>query len=177
MKTTAYLLAAMLFCVGTTSIFAQEAGWTDDYAKAGERAKAENKPILLDFTGSDWCGWCMKMKQEALNTPQFTAYAQQNLVLVTVDFSHKTPLAPATKQQNDKLNAKYQADGFPTYVLIDKSGRELGRQSGYLPGGPAAFIAKLSKFYTPAPAKTAGSTESDFDKYFKKNTPPPPTKY
>ena len=175
MKTTVCLLLAMLLCSGAKFSFAQEAGWTDDYAKAVERAKAENKPILLDFTGSDWCGWCMKMKQETLNTPQFTAYAQQNLVLMTVDFPHKRQLAPATKQQNDKLNAKYQADGFPTFVLIDKSGRELGRQSGYLPGGPAAFIAELSKFYTPAPSKAASSTESDFDKYFKKNTPPPPT--
>ncbi len=120
----------------------------------------------------------MKMKQETLSTPQFNAYAQQNLVLMTVDFPHKTPLAPATKQRNDKLNAKYRADGFPTFVLIDKFGRELGRQSGYLPGGPAAFIAELSKFYIPAPAKVAGSsTESDFEKYFKKNTPQPTTKY
>ena len=58
-------------------------------------------------------------------------------------------------------------------MLIDKFGRELGRQSGYLAGGPTAFIAKLSKFYTPAPVKPAGNGESDFDKYFKKNTPPP----
>ena len=175
MKTTVYLLAAMLLCLGTMSAFAQEAGWTDDYSKAVGKAKAENKAILLDFTGSDWCGWCMKMKQETLNTPQFTTYAQQNLVLVTVDFPHKTQLAPATKQQNEKLDAKYQADGFPTFVLIDKFGKELGRQSGYLAGGPNAFIAKLSKFYTPAPVKAADSNESDFDKYFKKNTPPPAT--
>ena len=173
MKTTIHLLAAVLLCLGATSAFSQEAGWTDDYAKAVEKAKAENKPILLDFTGSDWCGWCMKMKQETLNTPQFTAYAQQNLVLVTVDFPRKTPLTPATKQQNEKLNAKYQADGFPTFVLIDKFGRELGRQSGYLAGGPTTFIAKLSKFYTPAPAKPVSNTESDFDAYFKKNSPPP----
>ncbi len=173
MKSTVYLLAAMLSCLGAASAFAQEAGWTDDYAKAVERAKAENKPILLDFTGSDWCGWCMKMKQETLGTPQFNAYAQQNLVLVTVDFPRRTQQAAALKQQNEQLGAKYQADGFPTFVLIDKTGRELGRQSGYLAGGPSAFIAKLSKFYTPAPTKTAGGTESDFDAYFKKNAPPP----
>ena len=174
MKITVYLLlAAMLLCLGAASALAQEGGWTDDYAKAVERAKAENKPILLDFTGSDWCGWCMKMKQETLGTPQFNAYAQQNLVLVTVDFPRKTQLAAATKQQNEKLNAMYRADGFPTFVLVDKSGRELGRQTGYLPGGPSAFIATLSKFYTPAPAKAASSTESDFDAYFKKNSPPP----
>ena len=80
MKTTVYLLAAVILFLGTTPAFSQEAGWTDDYNKAVERAKAENKAILLDFTGSDWCGWCMKMKEETLGTPQFTAYARQNLV-------------------------------------------------------------------------------------------------
>ncbi len=173
MKTTVYALAAMFLCLGTTVAFSQEAGWTDDYAKAVERAKAENKPILLDFTGSDWCGWCMKMKKETLDAPQFTAYARQNLVLVTVDFPRKTPQTPVVKQQNQKLSATYKADGYPTFVLIDNTGRELGRQGGYLSGGPGAFIAKLSKFYTPAPVKTASSAESDFDKYFKQNTPPP----
>ena len=173
MKTKASLLAAMLLCLVVASVSAQEAGWTEDYDKAVERAKTQNKPILLDFTGSDWCGWCMKMKRESLDTPQFMAYAQQNLVLVTVDFPRKTAQAPATKQQNERLGAKYQVDGYPAFVLIDKTGRELGRQSGYLEGGAAAFIAKLSKFYTPASAKTASSTESDFDAYFKKNSPPP----
>ena len=173
MKTPIHLLAGVILFWGATSVFSQEAGWTNDYTKEVAQAKAENKAILLDFTGSDWCGWCMKMKQETLDTPQFTAYAQKSLVLVTVDFPHKTPQASAVKQQNEKLNAKYQADGFPTYVLIDKFGRELGRQSGYLPGGPTAFIAKLSKFYTPPPVKASGSGGDDFDTFFKKPSPSP----
>ena len=174
MKTPVHLLAVALLLLGATSAFSQETGWTDDYAKAVTQARAENKAILLDFTGSDWCGWCMKMKKETLDTPQFTAYAQKSLILVTVDFPHNTPQTPAIKQQNEKLNAKYQADGFPTYVLIDKFGRELGRQSGYLEGGPTAFIAKFSKFYTPAPAKTASNSgSSDFDTFFKKVSPSP----
>ncbi len=174
MKTSVYFLAVTIFLVGAASAFSQDTGWTDDYAKAVAQAKMENKAILLDFTGSDWCGWCMKMKKETLDTPQFTAYAQKNLVLVTVDFPHKTPQVPAIKQQNEKLNTKYQADGFPTYVLIDKFGRELGRQSGYLEGGPTAFIAKLGKFYTPAPVKAAGGNGTDdFDTFFKKASPTP----
>ena len=174
MKTPIRLLAAIILFLGATSAFSQEIGWTDDYAKAVTQAKAENKAILLDFTGSDWCGWCMKMKQETLDTPQFRAYAEKSLVLVTVDFPHKTPQSSAVKLQNEKLNAKYQADGYPTYVLIDKFGRELGRQSGYLPGGPTAFIAKFSKLYTPPPTKVAsGGGSDDFDSFFKKASPPP----
>ena len=86
MKIPVRLLAAFISFLGIASAFSQEAGWTDDYTKATAQAKAENKAILLDFTGSDWCGWCMKMKKETLDTPQFKTYAQQNLVLVTVDF-------------------------------------------------------------------------------------------
>ena len=173
MKAPIHLLVLAVLLLGSASAFSQVSGWTDDYSKAVAQAKTENKAILLDFTGSDWCGWCMKMKQETLDTPQFNAYAQKNLILVTVDFPHKTPQALATKQQNEKLNARYQADGFPTFVLIDKFGRELGRQSGYLAGGPTAFIAKLSKCYTPPPAKAASAGSDDFDTFFKKASPPP----
>ena len=173
MKTSVHLFAVVILLLGISSAFSQEAGWTDDYTKASAQAKTENKAILLDFTGSDWCGWCMKMKKETLDTPQFTAYAQRNLVLVTVDFPHKTPLTPAVKQQNEKLNAKYHAQGFPTYVLIDKFGRELWRQTGYLAGGPTAFIAAMGKSYSPAPTKVTSSGGDDFDTFFKKPSPTP----
>lgn len=160
-----FLAIAALF-VGAASAFSQQGDWTTDYNKALAQAKTENKAILLDFTGSDWCGWCMKMKKESLDTPQFTSYAQKNLILVTVDFPHSVPQPPAVKQQNEKLGAKYQANGFPTFVLVDKTGRELGRQSGYLAGGAPAFVAKLNTFYTPAPK--AASKGDDFDSFFKK---------
>ena len=174
MKIPVHLLAAVLLFLGATSAFCQQAGWTDDYTKATAQAKAENKAILLDFTGSDWCGWCMKMKKETLDTPQFSTYAKQNLVLVTVDFPHQTVLPPMVKKQNDILNGKYQADGFPTYVLVDKFGRELWRQTGYLAGGPTAFIAAMGKSYHPAPVQS-GSTNGadDFDTFFKKTSPAP----
>ena len=165
MKTSLLVVAAVLAGVG--SAFAQQDKWTTDLAKAETQAKAENKAILLDFTGSDWCGWCMKMKKEALDTPQFSAYADKNLVLMTVDFPRSTPLPPEVKQQNDKLSAQYRANGFPTFILINGYGRELGRQDGYLEGGANAFIAKLNTFYHPAP-KVASKGGDDFDTFFKK---------
>jgi protein disulfide-isomerase len=133
-----------------------------------EQAKTENKPILLDFTGSDWCGWCMKMKKESLDTPIFKHYAEKNLVLVEVDFPHSKPQPENVKKQNKELSQKYGANGFPTFVLVDKYAKELGRQAGYLEGGPTAFIAKLNTFYKPAPNTTKSSGGSDFDKFFKK---------
>jgi len=128
------------------SSFSQEANWMTNYAKAVEQAKAQNKPILLDFTGSDWCGWCIKMKKESLDTTAFKQYADKNLILVEVDFPQNKPQADAVKSQNQQLQQKYKIDGYPCFVLVDKDGKKLGMQDGYLEGGPDAFIAMLKSF-------------------------------
>lgn len=134
-----------------------EPGWTTDYAKAVEQAQTEDKAILLDFTGSDWCGWCMKMKKETLDTPAFKDYAAKNLVLVEVDFPHNKPQSEKVIAQNQKLSQKYKADGFPTFIILSKGGKELGRQVGYLEGGPSAFLAELKTFYKGSPNAAAGA--------------------
>lgn len=125
---------------------AAEGAWLTDYAKAAELAKAGNKSILLDFTGSDWCGWCIRFGKEVLQTKEFKDYAAKNLVLVEVDFPNAKPQTDRVKKQNEELKDKYGINGFPTFVLLDKNEKETGRQEGYLPGGPAAFIAKLGSF-------------------------------
>ena len=129
---------------------ADSPAWLDNYDKALAQAKTENKAVLLDFTGSDWCGWCVKMVKETLSQKEFTDYAAKNLVLVEVDFPNKKVLTDETKKQNADLKTKFEAKGFPTFVLVDKDGKELGRQRGYLAGGPAAFIAKLDGFKSGA---------------------------
>jgi thioredoxin-related protein len=125
---------------------AKSSAWLDNYEKALAQAKAENKNVLLDFTGSDWCGWCIKMVEETLSKPEFTDYAAKNLVLVEVDFPNKKKLSDETKKQNKELQDKFGAKGYPTFVLVDKDGKELGKQVGYMQGGPSAFIAKLESF-------------------------------
>jgi thioredoxin-related protein len=110
------------------------------------RARSENKMVLLDFTGSDWCGWCIKFDKDVLSTDKFAGYAKSKLVLVTLDFpSHKKQDA-ALKQANQELKKRFDVNGFPTFVLLNSAGKELGRQVGYLKGGPDAFIAKLDGF-------------------------------
>jgi thioredoxin-related protein len=143
-------------------------GWTTDYAKAVEQAKTENKAILLDFTGSDWCGWCMKMKKETLDTPAFHQYAEKNLVLVEVDFPHNIPQSDKVKAQNQDLSQKFQVNGFPAFIILSKTGRLLGRQDGYLEGGPTAFLAELKKFYKGSPSPASGGQGDDFNSFFKK---------
>jgi thiol:disulfide interchange protein len=110
------------------------------------QARSENKMVLLDFTGSDWCGWCKKFDKDVLSTDKFTSYANSKLVLMTVDFpSHKEQDA-ALKHANQEIKKRFGVNGFPTFVLLNSAGRELGRQVGYLGGGPDAFIAKLDGF-------------------------------
>jgi len=138
---------AIALLAGWTLIQVQaaELTWLTDLPKAQAQAKAENKMVLLDFTGSDWCGWCIKFKSEALDTPEFKDYAAKNLVLVEVDFPRKKPQSAEQKKANAALSAKYRADGYPTFVVLSKDGAEIGRQDGYEKGGSKAFIALLEK--------------------------------
>src|SRR3954452_1427550 len=106
MKNFLPFIAALLL----TSTFASAAkeGWIDDLEKAKAQAKAENKKILLDFTGSDWCGWCKKLDAEVFSQPEFKEYAAKKLVLVELDFPRSFKLPDATKKQNDALAAEYK---------------------------------------------------------------------
>ena len=110
------------------------------------QARADGKMVLLDFTGSDWCPWCIKFDHEVLETDQFATYAQNKLELMLVDFPRAKLQDDALKQANKALGKKYNVDGYPTFVLVNYAGNELGRQVGYLEGGPSAFISKLEKF-------------------------------
>jgi thioredoxin-related protein len=142
------LIAAAVGCVWLQSQ-AAELNWGTDFPKALAQAKADKKVVLLDFTGSDWCIWCIKFDKEALDTDKFAGYAKAHLELVTLDFPNKKPQSDALKAANAALKDKYKIEGFPTFILLDAEGKEIGRQVGYAPGGPEAFIAKLEKFSKP----------------------------
>lgn len=117
--------------------------WITDFPTALNEARSNNKRVLLDFTGSDWCPWCMKFDREALSTSQFADYAQNKLILVKVDFPNNVPQSEELRQANKNLAARYNVSGYPTLLLVDESGKELGRQVGYAPGGADAFTAEL----------------------------------
>jgi len=120
--------------------------WGTDLPAALNQARSENKMVLLDFTGSDWCPWCIKFDQEVLSTDKFAAYANNKLVLVLVDFPRHKPQNGLLAQANQELAKRFGVDGYPTYVLLNYDGRELGRQVGYAKGGPDAFITELEGF-------------------------------
>ncbi|MEP6808875.1 MAG: thioredoxin family protein [Chthoniobacterales bacterium] len=125
---------------------AERPGWLTDYAQAQAEAKTQQKLLLLDFTGSDWCGWCMRLQREVFETPDFQEYAQKNLILLELDFPRGKALPPAQAAQNQKLAQQLGIDGFPTIVIMNGEGRILGTL-GYTPGGPSAFISELKKLH------------------------------
>ncbi|MCE2826230.1 MAG: thioredoxin family protein [Verrucomicrobium sp.] len=127
--------------------------WQTDFAAAKTAAKKDNKAILLDFTGSDWCGWCIKMKKDSLDQKAFLEFADKKLVLVEVDFPNKKKQSDAVKQQNEDLQKRYNVEGYPTFVLVDGDGKELGRHVGYLKGGPSAFVQKIEGWTKAGSAK------------------------
>jgi thioredoxin-related protein len=124
---------------------AVRAHWLTDFAAAQTQAKTENKLVLLDFTGSDWCPWCIKMDQETLDTQPFKDYADANLVLVELDFPEHKKLSDAVTQQNHALYDRFNCQGYPTFVVLGPDGSTLNTFVGYQEGGPDAFIAQLKK--------------------------------
>lgn len=142
MKT--FLSLLMTVAVTSSAFAAPKEGWTDDLEKAKAQAKAENKKILLDFTGSDWCGWCKKLDKEVFSQQAWKDYAAKNLVLVEVDFPRSFQLPEATKKQNEALAKKFKIQGYPTIIITSASGNKKG-ELGYVEGGPEAFIKELKK--------------------------------
>jgi protein disulfide-isomerase len=140
---------ALAVALGLTFLFPvsgrSETGWETDLKKAQEQAKSSNKLVFLDFTGSDWCGYCIRLDKDILSKPEFKQYANKNLVLVEIDFPRRKPQPPEVQQQNQKLAAEYQIQGFPTIIVLNGEGRKVWRYDGYFADGAAAFIAELEK--------------------------------
>ena len=138
-----FLTLAAALAVSTSAALAA-GGWDDDYAKALAKAKTEKKMVLLDFTGSDWCGWCVKLDKEVFSKPEFKTYAKDNLVLVEVDFPNGKSQSKKLKEQNEKLKQEFGISGFPTIIVLNAEGKQVGKL-GYMEGGPTAFIAKVNE--------------------------------
>lgn len=123
---------------------AESLTWLTDLPKAQAQAKTEKKLVMLDFTGSDWCGWCIKLNKEVFSQPEFAEYAKKNLVAVEVDFPNKKKLSAEQTKANDALQKKYDIKGYPTIIVLNGDGKKVG-ELGYMKGGPTAFIAELEK--------------------------------
>ena len=139
------IIITLIVCCVFLKVSAAELNWLTSVPQAETLAKNQNKIVLLDFTGSDWCGWCIKLDKDTLSKPEFADYANKNLVLVQLDYPNKKPQAAALKKANAALQTKYNIEGFPTLIALKPDGTVLWTQVGYLAGGPKALIAELDK--------------------------------
>lgn len=139
-KFVAEAIAAAVVPAATTDTFK----WETDIEVAKKRAKDENKKIIADFTGSDWCGWCIKLKKEVFDKPEFQEYAKKHYVMLELDYPRKKELPAKEKAQNEKLSEEFQIEGFPTILVLSARGKELAR-TGYEAGGPEKYIEHLKE--------------------------------
>lgn len=140
MKRTTLTLTTLL-CL-TTTAHAQGDTWHTDFAKAQELAAKENKSLLLNFTGSDWCGFCVKLQQEVFSKPLFKKEIGARFILVELDFPQEVEQSAALQKQNGELMNRFQVQGFPTIVLTDATGLPYA-QTGYQEGGPELYLEHL----------------------------------
>ncbi len=137
----------LLLILGSFAMQSQELVWQTDINKAMTISNKTQKPMLLFFTGSDWCGWCIRLQNEVLKTPEFAAWANKNVILVELDFPRRTPQSDAIKNQNAGIQQAFGVQGYPT-VWFATAKQKDGRPSftglgstGYVAGGPKAWLA------------------------------------
>jgi protein disulfide-isomerase len=126
--------------------------WQTDYAAALKQAAAENKYVLVDFSGSDWCSWCIRLDREVFSKKEFTDYAAENLICVLVDFPRRKQLPDEQKTANQALSERYNIEGFPTVLIVNPQGKVIER-TGYQPDGPAAYVEMIKGVIAAQPAK------------------------
>ncbi len=138
----------LLFLVGAVALTAitarADVSWLTDYERAKQEAKENHKLLLVDFTGSDWCGWCIRLRREVFSQPEFQEYAKKNLVLLEIDFPRAKEQSRDLRTQNQNLAMQYNIEGFPTIVVLNDQGKQVG-VLGYMPGGASTFISELEK--------------------------------
>jgi thioredoxin-related protein len=135
-------LAAVALCLSVLSLPAAD-GWLTDLDEGIKVAKAEKKAILVDFTGSDWCGWCIRLKKEVFDQKEFAAVSK-DFVLVELDYPQRKKQSPEEKAKNKAWAEKFAIEGYPTIMLLDASGEPFA-QTGYQDGGPVKYLAHLAE--------------------------------
>ncbi len=139
-----FLLTAFLIGCGNSGSN-DNLNWETNLETALQKASKENKAVLVNFTGSDWCQWCFRLSDEVFKQKEFEDYADKNLVLVKVDFPRKIEQSMETKTYNQQLAQKFGVQGFPTIILFDKLGQPVAK-TGYQDGGAANYVRHLESF-------------------------------
>lgn len=151
-KSLIFVLSLFFFVtIGASYADARQINWLTNYDEAIKISRATSKPVILFFTGSDWCSWCTKLEDEVLRTPEFADMTADKFVFVKIDFPLNRVQAPETAAQNKRLQKQFDIPGFPTLVILDAVQQKPIGTSGYRPGGGkqyAVFLLKLVDEHT-----------------------------
>ena len=139
MKKIIILVALLIIALSSC---AKEITWYKNIDEAVGIAKDTNKTVFIHFTGSDWCVWCQRLESEVYSKDIFKEYAENNLVMVKLDFPKRTPQSNDEKLYNNSQAKKYQIQGFPTVILLNQDGEKIA-QTGYQRGGPENYVSHL----------------------------------
>lgn len=121
------------------------ATWHKTWDAAAAESSVSGKPVMLFFTGSDWCGWCMRLKREVFDTAEFQSWASSKVVLLELDFPKRKAQAPEIKAANQKLAQKFGVRGYPSVFFADAKGKQFGQGFGYAEGGPTAWTRQAEQ--------------------------------
>jgi thioredoxin-related protein len=145
-------LSLLFLCFTTLSFSQEKLVWHEDLQEAVAISQKENKPLMLFFTGSDWCGWCVRLQREVFFKPEFATWAENNVVLVELDFPRKKAQKESLRAQNGQLQQQFQVRGYPTIWFVNADSNSSGQvnlsqlgKTGYVKGGPAPWISAANQ--------------------------------
>ena len=148
-------LIVIVFILFIQNLHSQQStlNWHTDLNKAVNISISENKPMMLFFTGSDWCGWCIRLKKEVFNYPEFEAWTKDNVVLVELDFPRRKTINPKILNQNRELARIFGVSGYPTVWFVNPQKLDTNKLNfiklgklGYLAGGTNKWISTAENF-------------------------------
>lgn len=165
MKTLQFFLIAAFITLGSLNVSAQPMktgtvtpykasmdGWLVNVQEANALSEKTGLPIMANFTGTDWCGWCIKLRNEVFLTQEFKDWAKDNVILLELDFPRKFQLPADIKTQNYALAQALKVGGYPTIWFFTLTNNDKGEmninslgKTGYVPGGPNAYIQKAEQ--------------------------------
>lgn len=137
------MIVVLICCIARSAI--GDEVWQTNFEAAKAKAKAEHKLLLVDFSGSDWCPWCKKMKSDVFDKERFKVESRKNYILVNLDYPNGDILPAEVKRQNNELRKQYKVNVYPTICLMNPKG-EIVARTGYLSGGPDEFMKNMSDF-------------------------------
>lgn len=161
------IIIVAFFLIGVSVSQAQELKWYTDIKAAIKVSNKEKKPLMLFFTGSDWCGWCIRLQKEVLKTPEFGQWAKESVVLVELDYPRRVEQSEELKKQNSELQQAFGIQGFPTVFFAKGTINNEGKvnfeglgNTGYVAGGPTAWLAVADPFVKNANMNAKKSRKS-----------------